>query len=350
MSVFCLNCAKQILESNICLTCENGCKSQFHFYCVGLLKSEFESMSEAEKYSWKCLDCSMPIQGAEGGDLKEERNEEPGSSDENFAPFPMIQIVEFLDSKLSEIRNEVQELRKDVGEFRNYFSSVVEDITNHILNLKSELKSDDGLMSALSSKLSKFRSSNLSTIQNECQGNIGASGNGASDVKPENASAIGFSLPDTNALNKMPQLFYRDRANMFAIPESHMNERWMKRSKLIPPVIGTRNVANAPVFPRNTDKSILVNRFYPEIKAKDIPTLLGETDFTYECVKLRTRNPSYSSFVLTVNEKYLDQLRNPEMWPEGCQIFDFSGVPSRVVGKPVRILGRNDDKAKSPAK
>ena len=82
-------------------------------------------------------------------------------------------------------------------------------------------------------------------------------------------------------------------------------------------LISVPQIRKVPVFVTRLESYLLL-----ETQKEYVPEFIGD-----ECsvVKLVTRYPSYSSFMVTCDFKHLDSVLNPEEWQQGVLVRQFYG-------------------------
>ena len=98
------------------------------------------------------------------------------------------------------------------------------------------------------------------------------------------------------------------------------------RKKSKPVITGTKRGTGLRAVSQIKLTRVFVSRLLPDISVEVIREYVsGLVSDDFEIVKLKTRYPSYSSFVITCDLKHRDTLLNPEEWEEGVLLRPFLG-------------------------
>lgn len=75
---------------------------------------------------------------------------------------------------------------------------------------------------------------------------------------------------------------------------------------------------------RQRMKQLFVSRFEPDMNESDIGDIIKSSlDIRYSVSKLKTKFPTYSSFVVEYDFNEGDDILNPSVWPEGTLMRRF---------------------------
>lgn len=102
--------------------------------------------------------------------------------------------------------------------------------------------------------------------------------------------------------------------------------------------LGKRSDTSLQAIKPVQQRRLLVNKFHPGTMTSEITDLIGNIGFSYDCVKIDTRNKDlYASFVLSTAVDNYDSLCDPNLWPDGINILEFRGFPKRTIDKAINI-------------
>ena len=99
-----------------------------------------------------------------------------------------------------------------------------------------------------------------------------------------------------------------------------------RRNKNRPIITGKKRGTGLRVMKQIKLTRVFFSRLLLDMSAEEVRVYVGGflTD-DFEIVKLKSKYPTYSSFVITCDEKHRETLMNPDEWEEGILLRPFIG-------------------------
>lgn len=345
MAVTCNKCLKTISRCDDSIPCSSNSSHLFHTQCVNITVEKLETMKKSGSIkNWICVDCLSSDITSKMENLKENSSEISQTAG-LIDGIENIIIKSFKDLFVPMIENlkiEILGLRKEVSNLKVENTKLLKCIRSEEFKLPSDSKKYSELFKAdlkdrqdeaslgdisqvsLVQKPQRQTSteSNNSSIQTNINLNtvsdknsslystmIRTSSNSNSSIKKKNNSN---SISDKNT----PQAISEGGFTMVKNRKSRRMDRSIVGSGMADDML----IKGVPKY-----GYLHVCKLDPTLKSEKLARYLDNKGFTgVICEKLESKRPKeYSSFKLTVPAQQFENIKNPNLWPEGSRISHF---------------------------